>query len=50
MMGTDYPFDMSEADPVGFHSELSEEDRRKILGGTAARLLGLHAGAHGTAG
>jgi aminocarboxymuconate-semialdehyde decarboxylase len=40
MMGADYPFDMSEADPVGFHSELSEADREKILGGTAAGLLG----------
>lgn len=43
MMGTDYPFDMSEPDPVGFHAELSETDREKILGGTAARLLGLRA-------
>ena len=43
MMGTDYPFDMSEADPVGFHSELSQVDREKILGGTAAGLLGLQA-------
>jgi aminocarboxymuconate-semialdehyde decarboxylase len=40
-LGTDYPFDMSEPDPVGFHAALSEEERVKILGGTAARLLGL---------
>jgi aminocarboxymuconate-semialdehyde decarboxylase len=40
-LGTDYPFDMSEPDPVGFHAGLSPPDREKILGGTAARLLGL---------
>ena len=38
-LGTDYPFDMSEPDPLGFHSRLSEADRAKVLGGTAARLL-----------
>ncbi len=38
-LGTDYPFDMSEPDPLGFHSSLSEVDRAKILGGTAAGLL-----------
>jgi aminocarboxymuconate-semialdehyde decarboxylase len=40
-LGTDYPFDMSEPDPLGFHAHLSENDRAQILGGTAARLLGL---------
>ena len=45
MLGTDYPFDMSEPDPVGFHALLSEENKRKIVGGTAARLLGLDADA-----
>jgi aminocarboxymuconate-semialdehyde decarboxylase len=40
-LGTDYPFDMSEPDPVGFHAELSQADREKILGATAARLLRL---------
>jgi aminocarboxymuconate-semialdehyde decarboxylase len=40
-LGTDYPFDMSEPDPVGFHAGLPESDREQILGGTAARLLGL---------
>lgn len=40
-LGTDYPFDMSEPDPLGFHAELSESDREQILGGTAARLLRL---------
>ncbi|HXR91907.1 MAG TPA: amidohydrolase family protein [Steroidobacteraceae bacterium] len=38
-LGTDYPFDMAEPDPLGFHSVLSDADRTKILGGTAARLL-----------
>ena len=40
-LGTDYPFDMSEPDPIGFHAELPESDRDKILGATAAGLLGL---------
>jgi aminocarboxymuconate-semialdehyde decarboxylase len=41
LMGTDYPFDMSEPDPVGFHAQLDPSERAKILGGNAARLLKL---------
>ena len=40
-MGTDYPFDMAEPDPVGFHAGLEEADMEKILGLNAAGLLGL---------
>jgi len=40
-LGTDYPFDMAEPDPVGFHSRLSEEDQAKIMGLNAAKLLGM---------
>ena len=40
-LGSDYPFDMSEPDPVGFHAGLDEESRRKVLGANAAELLGL---------
>lgn len=40
-MGSDYPFDMAEPDPVGFHDDLSRAARSKILGLNAARLLGL---------
>jgi len=40
-LGTDYPFDMSEADPVGFHSQLTDDEQACILGGNAAQLLGL---------
>lgn len=41
LMGTDYPFDMSEPDPVGFHADLDAPVRDKILGANAARLLKL---------
>ncbi len=40
-LGTDYPFDMSEEDTLGFHAKLSEEDQAKILGLNAAELLSL---------
>lgn len=40
-LGTDYPFDMSEPDPVGFHDRLDGDVRRRILGLNAAELLGL---------
>ncbi|MFZ2997663.1 amidohydrolase family protein [Sphingobium sp.] len=40
-LGTDYPFDMSEPDPVGFHAALDPSVREKILGLNAAGLLGL---------
>jgi len=40
-LGTDYPFDMSEPDPVGFHARLDDADQAKILGQNAADLLGL---------
>jgi aminocarboxymuconate-semialdehyde decarboxylase len=44
LMGTDYPADMGETDPVGFiegAARLDDATRRAILGGNAARLLGL---------
>ena len=41
MLGTDYPFDMSEPDPVGFHAHLAEDDRNRIVGGTALAVLGV---------
>ena len=40
-LGTDYPFDMAEPDPIGFHARLSDEAKAKILGLNAAALLGL---------
>lgn len=39
-MGSDYPFDMAEPDPVGFLDSLSDEDRAQILGLNAARQSG----------
>ena len=44
LVGTDYPADMGEIDPVGFIESapfLDDTERRAILGGNAARLLNL---------
>jgi aminocarboxymuconate-semialdehyde decarboxylase len=43
VLGTDYPFDMQLADPVSFveSAGLEAEACGKLLGGNAARLLGL---------
>jgi aminocarboxymuconate-semialdehyde decarboxylase len=44
MLGTDYPFDMSETDPRGLIAAtdgLSDEDRRALSGDNAARVFGL---------
>ncbi|MDP9481734.1 MAG: amidohydrolase [Chloroflexota bacterium] len=44
LLGTDYPFDMGEPDPIGHIGRvagLSEDARRAMTGGTAARLLRL---------
>ncbi|WP_114955053.1 amidohydrolase family protein [Sphingosinicella terrae] len=40
-LGTDYPFDMAEPDPVGFHARLDDGAKARILGLNAAGLLGL---------
>ena len=45
-LGTDYPFDMAEPDPVAFHDCLDTGSREKMLGGNAAELLGLEAKAN----
>jgi aminocarboxymuconate-semialdehyde decarboxylase len=46
VLGTDYPYDMAEPDPVGLvhRAALGAEDTAGVLGGNAARLLGLDAG------
>src|SRR3954470_4448915 len=44
LMGTDYPADMGEIDPMGFVEGapgLDDAERRAILGGNAARLLNI---------
>ena len=44
VLGTDYPFDMGMYDPVGFvegAAALTDADREAIVGGNAARLLGI---------
>ena len=42
LLGSDYPFDMAEPDPIGFiesDKRLKSDDKAAILGGNAARLL-----------
>ena len=42
LLGTDYPYDMAEPDPVGHISAtagLSDTQKYQICGGNAARLL-----------
>jgi aminocarboxymuconate-semialdehyde decarboxylase len=44
LLGTDYPYDMGEDDPVGLVMAvpgLGDDERRAVLGGNAARLLRL---------
>lgn len=44
VLGTDYPYDMGEEDPLGLIAQvkkLSKADRQLIQGGNAARLLGI---------
>jgi aminocarboxymuconate-semialdehyde decarboxylase len=44
LMGTDYPADMGEVDPIGFvegTAGLDDAERREILGRNAARLLNI---------
>ena len=43
VMGTDYPYDMAETDPVGHvnGADLSEAQKAAIIGGNAAKLLNL---------
>jgi aminocarboxymuconate-semialdehyde decarboxylase len=44
LMGTDYPADMGEVDPIGFvegAEGLDDSERRAILGRNAARLLNI---------
>lgn len=47
LLGTDYPYDMAEADPVGHLAAAIDagdtETAKAVLGGNAARLLGLDA-------
>jgi len=44
VLGTDYPYDMGEVDPVGLIegvARLTRAEKERIMGGNAARLLGI---------
>jgi aminocarboxymuconate-semialdehyde decarboxylase len=44
LLGTDYPYDMGVEDPVGFINKvekLTAKEKQQIMGGNAARLLGI---------
>jgi aminocarboxymuconate-semialdehyde decarboxylase len=44
VLGTDYPYDIGEADPVGLIesvARLGRAEKDRIMGGNAARLLGI---------
>jgi aminocarboxymuconate-semialdehyde decarboxylase len=44
LLGTDYPYDMGEVDPVGLIesvARLGRAEKDRIMGGNAARLLGI---------
>jgi aminocarboxymuconate-semialdehyde decarboxylase len=44
LLGTDYPYDMGETDPLGLLGRvkgLDDTERTLIAGGNAARLLGI---------
>ena len=44
LLGTDYPYDMGVEDPVGFINKvkkLTAKEKEKVMGGNAARLLGI---------
>lgn len=44
LLGTDYPYDMGETDPLGLIGDvdgLSDDERSLITGGNATRILGL---------
>jgi aminocarboxymuconate-semialdehyde decarboxylase len=46
LLGTDYPFDMGETDPVSLIADtgLDAAQSELVLGGNLARLLGIGAG------
>lgn len=48
VMGSDYPFDMNDPDPVGsIRAALQPEHHASVMGGTAAALLGLDTASRG---